>query len=124
MTGKRLEIGTEVRSVGGDEIGVIRVDGEVDMNNADELAGAIRAQRAHSERAVLLDLIRVPFMDSSGLRVLLIASEELPGRLAMVLSPGSPVRRLLELTEVDDRIPTYPLEEDAFEAIASGAVGG
>lgn len=123
MTGRGLEIATELRTLGEREVAVLHADGEVDMHNADDLAAALRAPRVAAARAVILDLIRVPFMDSSGLRVLLLACEEQPGGFALVLSPGSPVRRLLELTEVAERIPTFGSEEEAVEAVGSGSLG-
>ena len=58
-------------------------------------------------------------MDSSGLKQLLAASNELRERLIVVLSPGSPVGRLLELAEIADRIPVRTATEDAVAELAS-----
>ena len=87
---------------------VVRAAGEVDLENAEALAAALRTATEGSEDAVVLDLIGVPFMDSSGLQVLLVASRQLGDRLALALSSGSPVAHLLELAEVRDRFHGLP----------------
>ncbi len=76
---------------------VVRAEGEIDLQNADEFSTALRTAAAGDSGGVVLDLLGVPFMDSSGLKALLIASAELGGRLSLVLSPGAPVTRLLDL---------------------------
>jgi len=95
---------------------VVRAAGEVDLETAESLAAALRTATEGSEDAVVLDLIGVPFMDSSGLQVLLVASRQLGDRLALALSSGSPVAHLLELAEVRDRFTAYPSAEDAIRA--------
>jgi anti-sigma B factor antagonist len=96
----------------GDGVVVVSAAGEVDLGNAEQLAAALRAASAGSD-AIVLDLLEVPFMDSSGLKVLLVASEELGERLALALDPDSPVARLLEVTEVRDRFEVHPTVADA-----------
>lgn len=113
-----LRISTEMR--GG--VALVRAEGEIDLETADMLASALRAQVAAGVDGVVLDLLGVPFMDSSGLKQLLTASKELRDRLIVVISPGSPVRRLLELAEIADRIAVRESPEDAVAALApSGA---
>lgn len=53
----------------GDEDGVdvVRVEGEVDLTNADAVQEAVEATRT---RAVVLDLTRVAYLDSSGIRAI------------------------------------------------------
>ena len=95
---------------------LIRAEGEVDLDNAEKLSTALRTAGAETDRRVVLDLLGVPFMDSSGLKALLVGSTDLGGRLSLVLSPGAPVARLLELAEVRDR---FVIHETPDEAIAS-----
>ena len=59
-------------------------------------------------------------MDSSGLKQLLAASNELRDRLVVVLGPGSPVHRLLDLAEIADRIVVAASEDEAVAALAPG----
>ncbi len=91
---------------------VVRAEGEVDLEHADTLSAALRA--AGSDDRVVLDLLGVPFMDSSGLRALLIGSATLGHRLCLVISPGAPVGRLLDLADVRDRFRIHGSVEAAL----------
>ena len=51
---------------------------------------------------------------------MLVAADGLESGLVLVLSPGSPVRRLFELAEVTDRLPAYATENEAIDALADG----
>ena len=95
---------------------ILRVNGEVDLVNAHELAAAM-ASAADGEGELVVDLREVPFMDSTGLKVILIASRDLTSSLAVVCSSGSAVRRLLDLAGVADRVPSFESEEEALDAI-------
>ena len=53
-------------------------------------------------------------MDSSGLKALLVGSADLGDRLGLVLSPGAPVARLLELAEVRDRFVIHDTLDEAL----------
>ena len=92
---------------------VVRAEGEVDLDNADRLAAALRPGPADADARYVLDLVGVPFMDSSGLKTLLFASADLGERLSLVLSPGAPVERLLELAEVRDRFAVHQSVDSA-----------
>jgi anti-anti-sigma factor len=93
---------------------IVRAEGEVDLDTAEKLAAALRDARAESD-SVVLDLLGVPFMDSSGLKTLLVNSAELGDGLSLVLSPGAPIARLLELAEVRDR---FQIHETVDQAVA------
>ena len=98
---------------------MVRADGEVDLESAEALAAALRAADDGSD-PVVVDLTGVPFMDSSGLRALLVASTGLGDRLAIVMSPGSPVAHLLQIAAVADRFRVYRTVEEATDAWAGG----
>jgi len=112
----KLRVTTDLR--GG--IAVIEATGEIDLETADMLAGALRSQIAAGVSGIVLDLLEVPFMDSSGLKQLLAASNEMRERLVVVLGPESPVRRLLELAEIADRIPVRTSVDDSVAELAAG----
>ena len=99
---------------------IVSAEGEIDLGNADELASVFSSDRARAASAVILDLLGVAFMDSSGLRVVLIAHSELEPELVLVLQPGSPVLRLLELAEVNKRMRIFPSVEAAIEGVDPG----
>ena len=86
---------------------LVLLAGELDPHSADSLAEALHELGSdESIRRVVLDLSGVAFIDSSGLRVLLSAHEALTaGGAALVLrSPSDAVCRLLEITDLLDRL--------------------
>ena len=111
----KLRVTTDLR----DGIAVIEANGEIDLQTADSLAGALRSQIAAGVGGIVLDLLEVPFMDSSGLKQLLAASNEMRERFVVVLAPESTVRRLLELAELADRIPLRTGVDEAVAELAS-----
>lgn len=80
---------------------VIVVTGEIDLASAPKVQSAIEG---FSGQSVVLDLRKVEFMDSAGLKVLLNQRSRLVesgGNLRLVVGEGAVVR-LLELTGVTD----------------------
>jgi anti-anti-sigma factor len=120
MTVPEFEIRPEESRENGRAVAILRVLGEVDIAHADELAGELLSERCRGASAVLLDLSQLEFMDSSGLRSVLIAAEELPCPLVAVVAPGSSVERLLDLAEIGDRVQRYPDDAAALAALDSG----
>jgi anti-anti-sigma factor len=78
---------------------VIQVSGEIDPLTAPELDEAVRAA-ARDASVVAIDLSEVSFLDSSGLRVIVAAQQELEGNgVGLVISnPSDSVRRVLEIS--------------------------
>ena len=84
------------------EDGVLHVEGEIDLLTAAALAMALSDATVDGHQLVV-DLTRVSFMDSTGLRALLEAREQAEERgaaLALVLAEGGGVERLLRLAGV------------------------
>jgi anti-sigma B factor antagonist len=101
----RLSLDVHARNGGA----TIVADGEIDLATSEEFAAAVRERLAAGP--VLVDLRRVPFMDSSGVRVLneLLKESAQHGRelrLCSELQPG--VVQILELTGM---LAVLPLEE-------------
>jgi anti-anti-sigma factor len=119
-----LEVMVEVRDVDGTPVTVVRASGEVDLSNADELAEPLLSADAWGETPIVLDLAAVPFMDSSGLRVLLSAVRDLGPRLAVVVRPASSVANLLELAQLRGRVPAYASEQEAIAAVLAARSDG
>jgi anti-sigma B factor antagonist len=83
------------------------VKGEVDLASAPELDAALAKFK---RQEVFVDLRKVEFMDSAGLRVLLTHQgriQEQGGALKLVVTEG-PVMRLLELAGVRDSFSIRP----------------
>ncbi len=117
QTPSQLELSSETR----DGVAIVRVRGEVDMSSAGDLAASIAT--ASAEGPLVIDLREVSFMDSSGLRELLLVADGRGERLAVVVAADSAVGRLFEIAEVADRLNTHAGEEDALAAVARGGEG-
>ena len=80
------------------------LDGDLDSHTAPRLDAAVQSLGADGE--VTIDLSRVGFIDSSGLRVLITAHTLLcdRGQRLVLLSPSSAVVRLFEITGLTDHL--------------------
>lgn len=80
----------------------VSVLGEIDMATAAELDRGLRSAQADA-RSVVVDLQRVPFMDSSGVRVLIEAHQQArsAGARLVILNGTGPAHRTLAATGVD-----------------------
>ena len=82
-----------------DEVAVVPV-GEIDLASADTLAQEVGGLRAADPTRIVLDLRRVSFIDSTGLRLLIsLRNDAKRNRHALVLIPPSPaVGRIFDFT--------------------------
>ena len=82
------------------------VSGEVDMSTADDLRLALDAADRQSGGDVLLDFAGLRFIDSCGLRELLLAARRArrSGRRLKAMNTPPHIRRLFELTAIDQSI--------------------
>jgi anti-anti-sigma factor len=80
---------------------ILNVSGEVDLATAPSLQTALLAVMERSSSRVIVDMVDVTFMDSSGLSALLAARDTSGEEFEMVLvvGPGM-VRRLLDTTTI------------------------
>jgi anti-sigma B factor antagonist len=86
---------------------VVTVSGEVDIATAAAITEAIDEHRA-AGRPVLMDLSRVVFMDSTGVRTLIAAAKQSqgqPGQFAIRSSLAPPVQRGLQMMGVLELLP-------------------
>ena len=106
----------DARDTGG--IHVLALSGELDLESAPVLASRIDRARGSGVRRVLVDLSRLDFCDSTGLRALIGAEQELRiagGRLTVVCPGGGQVARLLDLTGPREALHVF---EDPERAVA------
>ena len=83
----------------GEETYLLQAQGELDLSNVELFEECLRAAEESEAEHILVDLDALTFMDSSGLRVLLLASRRVRGgskRLSVRATGG--VRRIIELT--------------------------
>lgn len=84
----------------------LEVEGEVDLATVEELEEAIAQVYTSGDGPLVVDLTGSSFMDSTGLKALVMASRrfEEGGRpFAIAVSPG-PVARLIDLSGVNSSI--------------------
>jgi anti-anti-sigma factor len=96
---------------------VARLGGEVDMTNATYLRDELLASMPNDALALVIDLGGCRYLDSAGIEVLFDMARRLRRRrqeLRLALPPGSPLRRLLDLTEVASTARIYETLDGAL----------
>jgi anti-anti-sigma factor len=89
---------------------VARLSGEVDMSNAAYLREQLLASMPNDALALVIDISDTRYLDSAAIEVLFDVSRRLRRRrqeLRLVMPPSSPLRRVIELTEVHTAAPVY-----------------
>ncbi|MDX3568699.1 STAS domain-containing protein [Streptomyces sp. ID05-47C] len=100
-----------------EDVALVTVEGYLDLDTATEFQAHLANQLHHGRRHFLLDLSGVPFMDSSGMNIILRVyqeARELPGSVH-VIDPTPAVRRVLDLTGVSI---TVPISDEVNDALA------
>ena len=97
-----LEI--DVAESGG--VRLLRLTGEFDMASVDQFERLLTADGSLEAGTFVVDLRRVTFIDSSGLRALIMADQRLrdEGKRFVVVRGPDQVNRVLEMTGVSERI--------------------
>jgi anti-sigma B factor antagonist len=101
---------------------VLAVFGEVDLHVAPSLRERLRAAVDAGDRAVILDLSEVTFVDSMALSVIVGAGKRARAReseLRLVV-PRPEIRRVFEITLLDRVFPLDESREAALEAVGRG----
>jgi anti-anti-sigma factor len=113
--------GFEIRTLQQAGVRVLAVTGDVVGETAPQLEAELAAAAATSDD-VVLDLSETPFMDSTGLRVILAARNEADAagrRIVLVVVPDGQVEGLLDFTEVKERLATAASREQALAELGS-----
>ena len=100
-----------------DDSVVARLSGEVDMSNASYVRDQLLASMPNEAIALVLDITGTRYLDSAAIEVLFEVSRRLARRrqeLRLVMPPESPLRRVIELTEVHTAAPVYQSLEEAL----------
>jgi anti-anti-sigma factor len=89
---------------------VARLTGEVDMSNASYVRDQLVASMPNDALMLVLDISGCRYLDSAAIEVLFDLSRRLGRRrqeLRLVMPPESPLKRVMELTEVHTAAPIY-----------------
>jgi anti-sigma B factor antagonist len=111
----------KVHSEQQDGVFVIAVEGELDMNTAPDLERELEGPLA-AAKALLIDLSRCEFIDSTGIALIVRSWQTLDGdgneRFALC-GIGHQVKRVLDITGLEQTIPTHPSREQALARLRS-----
>lgn len=102
-----------------EDAALLTIEGDLDIDTATELQHHVANQLHHGRRHFLLDVSSVPFMDSSGMNIILRVYQEvrqISGGV-YVISPTPAVRRILDLTGVSLTVQTVESTEEALTAL-------
>jgi anti-sigma B factor antagonist len=102
---------------------VVHVAGEVDMSHEEQLRAELHRAVEADAKGVVVDLTECEFIDSSGIRALLLSREEAQGQdgsepLAVAASSDQ-ILRILGVMGIDQVIPIKPTVEEAAAALSA-----
>jgi anti-anti-sigma factor len=103
---------------------VARIDGDIDISNAQELGDALVASLSNDSLGLVLDFTPLDYLDSSGVHLILGLEGRLRQRrqqLRAVAPADAPLRAVLEITAADQTVPVDERAEDAVRAIRDGS---
>ncbi len=108
----------EINVIENKTVQIIHVSGEVDLYNAKELKDCLDKLIKEEKYQVIVDLGKVPFIDSSGIGTLVTGMYRLKkyhGGLKVINIAGS-VAKVFKLTGMDQHLEVCKNEEEAIKA--------
>lgn len=93
---------------------MLQLVGELDLASSPVLEHALEGSDVVASALLVLDLDELKFVDSTGLRIILVAHERARGRgQEFAITPGSPqVQRLLSITSVAEHLRVLASADD------------
>jgi anti-anti-sigma factor len=82
---------------------VVKLGGEVDISNANELGAELERIVGTGTRRLVIDMAALQFMDSSGIAMLLHAAARVDS--ISVREPSAVMRRIIEATGLETTLP-------------------
>jgi anti-sigma B factor antagonist len=106
-----------------DGLHTVTVSGELDQGTAPELRRALAGVLDGQSGGVLVDLSDCAFIDSTGLSLLVETKRHLSeeSRRFGVCCADADVRRLLELTGIDQAVGLFDTRDEAVATLSAGA---
>jgi stage II sporulation protein AA (anti-sigma F factor antagonist) len=96
---------------------IAHLGGEVDMTNASHLRDELLASMPNDALVLVIDVSECRYLDSAGIEILFDLARRLVRRrqdLRLYVPPRSPLRRVLELTEVGSAAPLHESLDSAL----------
>jgi anti-sigma B factor antagonist len=106
-----------------DEVGSVlvgRIDGEIESVNADQLRAALARRLTNESPGLVLDLSHAAYLDSAGVELLFDLARRLRThrqRLRLVVPLAAPMRRVLDLCDIEAVAPMDATVDAAVEAL-------
>ncbi len=96
----------------------VKLQGRLDGSSSDELFGGVEAAVGHDDSAVVIDMARLAYISSAGLRVLLMLAKMLKERNVRfaVCSLSKQISEVFEITGFDKVIEIHRSPEQARAA--------
>ena len=103
---------------GGDDVGVIAIEGELTAASEDALTAAFTEATSGGEQVVLMDFSGLDYMNSGGIGLLvtLLVRANRHGQRLLACGLDDHYRQILELTRLDEAITIYADEAEALAA--------
>ena len=97
---------------------VFSPEGAIDLHVSPQLRTSLLEKIDQKPKRLVVDLSRVPYVDSSGIAVLILAKQTLDeqGGRFMLAGAHEPVRIILESARLDQYFQLYPTLEEAGAA--------
>ena len=103
-----------------DAVGVVRLTGDVDIVQAQELRGRLLGAVRNEDLGLVVDLTNATYIDSVGVSLLFELADKLTERqlrLAVVVPQGGLVERVLGIVNVGSVAEVHPTVDEALTAI-------
>jgi anti-sigma B factor antagonist len=113
------EIEITEREQGG--VRVLHVAGELDLSTAPALCLRLESARRVADARVLVDLSHLEFCDSTGLRALILAAQEIAtsaGRFGVVVPSDGAVAKMFTVCGASELLRIFPGPDIALAALA------
>jgi anti-sigma B factor antagonist len=111
----------ETSSAEVDGVRVIAVRGELDLSTAPDLDGPLSAAIDGGSASVLIDLAECEFIDSTGIALIVRGWQKLDGdgdgHHLGICCPNAQVRRVLDVSGLDQSIPVHPSRDEGVAAL-------
>ena len=102
---------------------IARVQGEIDASNTAWIGSRLRALLTNHSDALAVDLSETTYLDSAGIALLFALGDELrlhQQRLHLIVTDGSPIKRMVALTGLDQAVRTHPTLDAALAEAGGG----
>jgi anti-sigma B factor antagonist len=117
LSGQRFEATNEFL----EGVRVVAVRGELDIASSTRIRKLLAGAKTDTAQPLVIDLSQCDFIDSTGLAALLHGAKPTQNGEShiAIVSPEGDVRRMLELTAIDQSIPVFESVEQAVAAVTA-----